>query len=238
MSDSRSGPLPPGPSPAAADASQVFAAELRTPRAAGVAGVVFAVTLSVVIVLWRSAIPANGDPSGWINESSRRHALSVALWLIPYSGIAFLWFIGAIRSRLGSREDKLFATAFLGSGLLFVGMLFTTAALMGGLLALYKGPRTITTDDVRLVGAISTALLATFSIRMAAVFTMVVTNLGRRTGIVPRWLVVVGYVTALVLLVAPPRTVWATMLFPGWVLLVSLVIIVSSGRTTVAATTQ
>jgi hypothetical protein len=73
---------------------------------------------------------------------------------------------------------------------------------------------------------------------MVAAFTMVVTNLGRRTGIVPRWLVAVGYETALVLLLAPPRTVWATMLFRGWVLLVTLVIIVTSGRTTVDATTQ
>jgi len=162
----------------------------------------------------------------------------VALLLVPYAGIAFLWFIGAIRSRLGAREDKLFATAFLGSGLLFVGMLFTTAALMGGLLATYEGPRTVSTDNVRLVGAISTALLTTFSIRMAAVFTMVVTNLGRRTGILPRWLVAIGFVTAAVLLLAPPRTTWATLLFPTWVLLVSVVIIVSSGRTTVDEPTR
>jgi hypothetical protein len=75
------------------------------------------------------------------------------------------------------------------------------------------------------------ALLATFGIRMAAVFTLVVTNLGRRTGIVPAWLVVVGYSTAGVLLFAPPRTVWATLLFPAWVFLLSINILVLSLRT-------
>ncbi|MFI5099062.1 MAG: hypothetical protein ACHQE5_00870 [Actinomycetes bacterium] len=223
--------LPPPAVATRSDASETLAAELRTPRAAGLAGIVFALTLGAVAILWRSAIPTNGDSSAWITDSSRRHALNIALLLIPYAGIAFLWFIGVIRSRLGAREDKLFATAFLGSGLLFVGMLFTAAALMGGLLALYDTPRHASLDNIRLVGAVSTTLLTTFSIRMAAVFTLVVTNLGWRTRIVPRWLAVVGFATALVLLLAPPHTVWATMLFPTWVLLVSLVIIFTSGRT-------
>ena len=78
--------------------------------------------------------------------------------------------------------------------------------------------------------ATATLLLTTFGIRMAAVFTLVVTNLGRRTGIVPRWLQVVGYGSALVLLLAPPRTFWAVVLFPVWVLLLSIQILVAGGR--------
>jgi hypothetical protein len=42
----------------------------------------------------------------------------VGLYLAPFAGIAFLWFIAAIRSQLGEREDRFFATVFLGSGLL------------------------------------------------------------------------------------------------------------------------
>ena len=98
MSDSeavarRLGTAPTGASPA-------FPAEFRTPRAAGVAGIIFALTLTVVVALWRAAIPGgDGDSARWINESSRRHALSVALQLVPYAGIAFLWFIGVVRNR-------------------------------------------------------------------------------------------------------------------------------------------
>jgi hypothetical protein len=150
--------------------------------------------------------------------------------LIPYAGIAFLWFIGVIRSRLGEQEDKFFATAFLGSGLLFVAMLFTAAAVTGAILELYGGAEVLSSGDTRLAAAIVTGLLATFGIRMAAVFTLVVTNLGRRTGIVPPWLVVVGYATALVLLLAPAGARWAVLLFPGWVFLLSCSMLVQSLR--------
>ena len=46
-------------------------------------------------------------------------------------GIAFLWFIGVLRDRLGAQEDQFFATVFFGSGLLFLAMLFTAAAIIG-----------------------------------------------------------------------------------------------------------
>ena len=55
--------------------------------------------------------------------------------MVPFAGIAFLWFIGVVRDRIGEREDKFFATVFLGSGLLFVAMLFAAAAVLGGLIA-------------------------------------------------------------------------------------------------------
>jgi hypothetical protein len=205
--------------------------EIRTPRAAAVAGIVFAVLLATAVLLMQWATPRDGNPSEWLTKDSRRRAMAVALNLIPYAGIAFLWFIGVIRSRLGHREDKLFATAFLGSGLLFVAMLFTATAMTGGLLDVYGGTQPVSAEDARLTSSIVGALLATFGIRMAAVFTIVVTNLGRRTGIVPFWLVVIGYATAAVLLFAPPRTTWATLLFPAWVFLLSINILVLSFRT-------
>ena len=57
---------------------------------------------------------------------------------VPFSGIAFLWFIGVIRDFIGEQEDKFFATVFLGSGLLFVAMLFVSAAVAGGILASFS----------------------------------------------------------------------------------------------------
>jgi hypothetical protein len=204
--------------------------EVQTPRAAAIAGIVFALLLTTAILLNQWAMPRDRDPSEWLTEDSRRRAAGVAIALIPYAGIAFLWFIGVIRSRLGELEDRFFATAFLGSGLLFVAMLFTSAAVTGALLDLSSGTAPVTADDARLTNAIVSALLGTFGIRMAAVFTLVVTNLGRRTGIVPGWLVLVGYATTLVLLFAPPRTVWATLLFPVWVFLLSVNMLVVSLR--------
>ena len=65
---------------------------------------------------------------------------------------------------------------------------------------------------------------------MAAVFTLVVTNLGRRTGIIPGWLQVIGYVAAVMMFLVPPRTLWSTLLFPTWVLLLSGQLLVASLR--------
>jgi hypothetical protein len=212
------------------DSQSVLVRELRTPRAAAIAGIAFAVLLSIAVVLLHWAIPRGDDTNEWLTQESRRRAVAIAMGFIPYAGIAFLWFIGVIRSRLGDQEDKLFSTAFLGSGLLFVAMLFSAAAVTGALLHLYSGKSQVSTDNVALTSAIVGSLLGTFGIRMAAVFTLVVTNLGRRTAIVPTWLVVVGYATAAALLFAPPRTIWATLLFPGWVFLLSVNILVISLR--------
>jgi hypothetical protein len=57
-----------------------------------------------------------------------------------------------------------------------------------------------------------------------------VTSLGMRTGVLPRWLVVVGVVTGILLLLSPPLTAWVQMVFPTWVLIVSVTALVRSGR--------
>jgi hypothetical protein len=74
--------------------------------------------------------------AAWELDPVRRASVVVALALIPYAGIAFLWIFGVVRTRIGDREDRFFATVFLGSGLLYVAMLFVSAALAGGLVAI------------------------------------------------------------------------------------------------------
>lgn len=92
-----------------------------TPRAAAVAGVVFSLLLSTTLVIIRLAAPDyQTDPDQWLADPVRRNTLRFAIQLAPFAGIAFLWFIGVLRNRLGEREDQFFATVFLGSGLLFV----------------------------------------------------------------------------------------------------------------------
>jgi hypothetical protein len=205
-----------------------IADELRTPRSAAVAGIVFALILGTVIVLFRSAGPAaSGGDETWLTDSGRRAAVSLAMNLVPFAGIAFLWFIGVLRARLGAREDKLFATVFLGSGLLFVGMLFTGAGVLGAVLAIESRGAPLSPDTVTLAQYVTAALVGTFGARMAAVFTLSATTAALRTRSVPRWIAVVGYVVALLLLASPPVTQWSQLLFPAWVLLVSVFILVS-----------
>src|SRR5688500_15316556 len=121
-------------------AAVVTRAAIRTPRAAAVAGIVFAVLLTTTFVLLRWALPNDTETAGdWLDDGSRRDAVVLALNLLPFAGLAFLWFIGVIRDRIGAGEDRFFATVFLGSGLLMIAMLFTGGAVARGLL--------LTSDD-------------------------------------------------------------------------------------------
>src|SRR6516225_9206575 len=113
-------------------ANTATAQSLAPPRGAAISGVIFSVLTIVGLGLMRYAIPANlTAPGTWLIEPRHRHAIGLALKLVPFAGIAFLWFIGVIRNRLGELEDQCFATVFLGSGLLFVAMLFASAAVTG-----------------------------------------------------------------------------------------------------------
>jgi hypothetical protein len=212
---------------------------LRTPRAAAVAGIIFSVLLIIALVLVQLSVPANpAVPGAWLADSARRTAVIVALNLVPFAGIAFLWFVGVIRDRIGDREDKFFATVFLGSGLLFVGMLFVGAAVAGGLLAGASAARhsgAPGADTLALGRRVTGLLLNVYAMRMAAVFSLSTVTIARRTGIVSRWLVAAGLVTALVLLIGVGFTAWVELLFPAWVLALSVDILVAGRRALASA---
>ncbi|HEX3715038.1 MAG TPA: hypothetical protein VHV09_19750 [Trebonia sp.] len=207
---------------------------LRTPRAAALAGIVFSVFLITALVLLRLSVPANPRTAGtWLTDSGRRTAGSVALNLIPFAGIAFLWFVGVLRDRIGEREDRFFATVFLGSGLLFVAMLFVAAAAAGGIFTEASRPSGPPGPDTLGLGRdVSTLLLNVYCMRMAAVFTLTTVTIARHTKIVSRWLTVAGIVTALVLLVGVGFFAWVELLFPAWILALSIDILVASRRAT------
>jgi len=126
-----------------------------------------------------------------------------------------------IRTRLGDREDKLFATVFLGSGLLFVALPFLAGAILATLLTLFDRGIPVQADSMILLVVFTKSLMGMFGARMAAVFTISVSSVGLRTGILPRWLVLLGYITGVILLLSPPLSNWTQLLFPTWVLLFS-----------------
>ncbi len=204
---------------------------LRAPRAAAVAGIIFSVLLLSAMVLLRVSVPAHPSvPGEWLTDSRRRTAVVVALNLIPFAGIAFLWFVGVVRDRIGEREDRLFATVFLGSGLLFVAMLFVGAAVAGGLIAgqiKSGGPAGSTLVYGRHV---TTLLLNVYAMRMAAVFTLTTVTIARHTQIVARWLTFAGLASALILMFASGFVAWAELLFPVWILALSIDILVGRSR--------
>ncbi|MFN8034452.1 MAG: hypothetical protein U0V73_00745 [Acidimicrobiia bacterium] len=206
---------------------------LRTPRAAGLAGVVFAVLFGVIIFLLRRVVPANPHTAGtWLTQSSSRGEVRFALALVPFCGIFFLWFMGAVRSRVGDAEDKFLATVFLGSGLLFVAMLFVFAALFGALLTLATRHDGNPPLDIWRLGRETTFNLASvYAVKMGAVFMIASSTIALRLRIHSRVVAGVGYTAALLLLLfASTALPWLQLVFPLWVLLVSINILVLSYR--------
>jgi hypothetical protein len=203
----------------------VTEAGLKTPKAAAVAGVVFSMlTLASFGLLW-GAIPAEPQASDeWLSANADEVAL--ALNLIPFAGIAFLWFIGVLRDRLGRREDRFFATVFLGSGLLFLGMLYVAAALVGAMLIAFRGePVAVALPAFRFARAVSFTLVNVYMVKMAGVFMISTSTVAMSTGFVPRWLAALGYGLAALLLLGSSFLRWSFALFPLWVLMLSIQIL-------------
>jgi hypothetical protein len=177
---------------------------LRTPRSAGFAGVLFALLFGVIVYLIHRAVPANPHDAGtWLTDPSSRRRVDAALALVPFCGIFFLWFMGAVRSRIGEAEDRFFSTMFLGSGLLFVAMMFTTTAIMAALLTLAGDHNGHPPDNVWEFGRSATfTLVTTYAMRMAAVFMIAASTIALRLRIHAKYIAWAGYVAAVALLVA------------------------------------
>ena len=198
---------------------------LRTPRAAAIAGIVFSVLLSVSLVLIRSTVPPGPIKSGNVALlPSSQSDIFFAVNLVPFAGIAFLWFMGVVRDRIGQREDRFFATVFLGSGLLFVAMLFVSTAMAAGLLVTFQtaANNSENLEVWRLGRNVTNTLIITYAMRMAGVFIISTATIALRTEFMPRWMALLGYIVALVLLLSSGLLPYVELLFPVWVFLVSV----------------
>src|SRR4051794_38897193 len=146
--------------------------QLRTPKAAGIAGIAFSVLLIVIFYLFRSAVPADPLETGaWLSSDAKTAAL--ALNLIPFAGVAFLWFIGVLRDRLGELEDRFFATVYLGSSLLFLAMIFCAAAIIGAMIVLAPSAQAnelINSVTFHFARAAAYIIINVYALKMAAVF--------------------------------------------------------------------
>jgi hypothetical protein len=204
---------------------------LTSPRAAAIAGILFSVLLLTSLVLVRLSVPADPQDAGvWLTANGKN--VTLALNLVPLAGIAFLWFIGVVRDRLGDREDRLFATVFLGSGLLFLAMLFASAAVAGGVISLFgTAPSLLIASGLYSFGRVVTyEIMNVYAMKMAGVFMISTCSLSLRTGIFPRWMAFLGLALALFLLLSVGFFYWAPLVFPLWVLLISVYILVVNLR--------
>jgi hypothetical protein len=208
------------------------AREIRSPRSAAIAGLIFSFLLILQMVL-ASTIGADNPEiidrallDEWFQNAD------LILIIVPFAGIAFLWFTGVIRDWLGEREDRFFSTVFFGSGIIFVAMLFVYAAVMGAVLGTYEVTRKLSlNNDVFVFGfSLINEVLANYALRMAGVYMLSIASLLTRTGRAPRWLILLTFLLAAGFLLFAGAARWVRYLFPGWVIIISLYILVANYR--------
>ena len=205
-------------------------AQLKTPKAAAIAGIAFSLLLLLILWLLRTSIPADPlEPGAWLATDTR--AVTVALNLVPFAGIAFLWFIGVLRDRLAQLEDRFFATVFFGSGLLFLAMLFAAAAVIGAIVlvgSISTPQELMNSTTFRFARATSYIIANVYAIKMAAVFMISTSTVVIRTGIAPRWIAFLGFLLALFLLMGSFFISWSFAVLPFWVFLISVYILIDN----------
>jgi hypothetical protein len=201
---------------------------LRTPRAAAVAGILFAVLFFISMTLLRSVLPedlAGPDAAMWLKSNTG--PMSLALTMVPFAGIAFLWFMGVVRAHLGKLEDQFFSSVMFGSGLLFLAMIFAAAAVAGGIIVSYgvAADKLIENGVVTFGRALMYTIMNVYAVRMAGVFMISLDTIWLQTRVVPRPFVFVTYALALLLLVAISFSLWMILIFPAWVFVISVYIL-------------
>jgi hypothetical protein len=214
--------------------NSAFRTRATAPKAAAIAGIVFSLLLFSSLVLLLNAISGEVNLNE-IQFSANRQKVQIAINLIPFASIAFLWFVGVVRDRFGDQEDQFFSTVFIGSGLLFIAMLFVSSSVVGSffLLSESKASQIITSGyyDVGLIVARET--MTNYGIRMAGVFMISTSSLFIRTRVIPRWLAWLGVSLAAIMILRIGyinRLGWVFLSFPLWVLLVSVYILVDNYR--------
>ena len=190
---------------------------------------IFALLFATVLILIRTKMPEGvGDTAEWLRD--QQGGIFTATVMMPFAGISFLWFIGVVRDNLGRYEDRFFATVFLGSGLLFLAMMFVATAVAAALVASNTGV-TNSEAHIEVIDFGKMVVLSatkTYALRMAAVFMISLATIWLKTGLMPRWLVGLSYLLAVAVLIVTDLSMWVTLAFPVWVLVVSALILARS----------
>jgi len=204
--------------------------QLRAPWAASIAGLLFAVLFTAALVLLRTSPMIGASDAELVRIYARGEDLPTligGLYLAPFAGIMFLWFVAVIRDQLGEREDRFFATVFFGSGVLFVALVFAATALASAPSVGYRylDQAAPTASTIALLRELSYSLLFAFATRAGAVFLLATAAIGLRSRVFPRWFALTGFLLGLALFLVVVVWDWVILVLPAWVAVVSLYIL-------------
>ncbi|MEA2001596.1 MAG: hypothetical protein U9N84_06890 [Actinomycetota bacterium] len=209
---------------------------LRSVESAAIAGVIYAV-LAVAALVILTRFPAltlsNADLTAWFDSIEHQAALILGLNLAAVSAIAFLWFVAVIRRRIGDREDRLFATVFLGSAIAYVAIWLVGAAVLAApaVAMTISDTGTVNRETATLASGLAAALILVVAPRIQAVFILTTSTVILRTRVLPKWLAYYGYLTALIVFTVPLVSQPTGFGLPAYVLVVSITILVIKPKT-------
>lgn len=210
---------------------QQIRGNLRSIEAAAIAGIVHSVLLiiAMTILLATPDIESSQEEIRAYYQNPGLEARGLlAFNLVVFSMIGFIWFVAVIRHRIGDREPRFFATIFFGGGVLYAALTLVGAAVLAAPLVLLEvGGQD---PDPAIAAAMRSAAVLTLGGAVPRVQALVVfstATLGRITETLPKWLVLLSYLIGLALLVTVTFFTPGLYLFPAWVALVSVAILIA-----------
>jgi hypothetical protein len=202
---------------------------LRSIESAAIAGVVYAVLTLISLILFRGLpdLKLSDDAiAAWFNDTANHSTLVLALNLVSIASVAFLWFVAVIRRRIGEKEDRFFATVFLGASTLYLVTYIAGAVALAApavAASVFEGAAADQATVSLTIGT-ANAMLLIIGPRMQALIMFTTSTLVLRTGVMPLWLAYIGYATGVVLFLFPLVYQPLGIVFPLWVLVVSITI--------------
>jgi hypothetical protein len=221
-------------------AAPVSSGRSSTARIAAISGLVFAVLFVAALVLVHRS-PTLGDPdatyAAFYADGGDQLFVAVGLYLVPFAGIAFLWHMTAIRNVLDTLTPAPSTMAHglnLLAGIVFVTLLFAgTAAVGATAFGVYFGHAPVEDPSTaRALTAVGYGLVFVFAVRGAGMFAITTTTLLRNAGVLPKIPAVVAYLLAAFLLLAVTKNPAALLVFPAWVVLISVFLLRHARRGT------
>lgn len=203
---------------------------LASIEAAAVAGIVCALGWSLALWGLLSAPGIGADESEirrFYADDANATAALVWLQVLVAASIAFLWFVGVVRGRIGDQEPRLVGTVFFGGSILLAALLFLGASLLAAPAVMVAvGGTAPDPGATALLRAAAAVVLTVFLPRVGTLVMLSTASLGRATGALPRWLVIVSVVVGVFELVNVTVSTPTIFLVPGWIALVSVVLLV------------
>jgi hypothetical protein len=202
---------------------------------AALAGAIFAVLFVAGWMLLQKSPPLDAPNDELVDyytdADQRRASLIAGLYLVPFGGIAFIWFMAALRDRYlrsGSKENVVLSTVHLVSGTLFVVAIFAIAAVELALvwMAEQAPDAAFDADAARAMVAFGAAMAQIVALRAGAVFIAVSTTRAMRSGLFPRWYGIVSMASAVLLLFSYTTLPVTALLMPIWVVASSALVLV------------